>query len=114
MQVVNQIVDELTEDCINQIKRGFENKSDDERQNEKLLWGGHIIFNPPAKWIPPDTSFLTDLNQQNNIRETFSMVYNKPNEKDEAPEKEIVCMLYAINLLYLIFLLIDFILYLIR
>ncbi|CAH1400990.1 unnamed protein product [Nezara viridula] len=85
--VVNQVVDELTDECIDKIKRGFENKSDDERQNEKSLWGGHIIFNPPTKWIPPDTSFLTDLNQQKNIIENFSMAYNKPVEKELSEEK---------------------------
>lgn len=95
--LVNQIVEELTEDCNAKIKRGFENKNEDENRGEKSLWGGHIIFNPLTKWIPPDTSFLTELNNKKNVIDTFSMVYNEPSNLQDPQEKNLYDKVWLIK-----------------
>lgn len=91
--MVNQVVDELSEDCILKIKKGYENKNDDDNHGGKFLWGGHIIFNPPSQWIPPDTSFLSDLNQQRNVVDSFSMVYSEPAKMEDSSAKVVVSVL---------------------
>ncbi|XP_073996642.1 activating signal cointegrator 1 complex subunit obelus isoform X2 [Rhodnius prolixus] len=85
--VVNEIVDELSDECIASISEKLIKPKGRESMNGNIntTWGDHIRFNFPSSWNPPDTSFLTDLSQGLNTVESFSMIYNATG----APEKKV-------------------------
>ncbi|KAK9503226.1 hypothetical protein O3M35_011843 [Rhynocoris fuscipes] len=87
--VVNEIVDDLSEECLQSISEKLKKPKGGREtiMNGSLnsTWGDHIRFNFPMPWNPPDTSFLEDLSQSNSTSDNFSMAYNDA----VVPEKKV-------------------------